>query len=133
MTYKMWKWNGNQLPKFGWIEKIQGSPDSTVFVHPRNCTIGKLGNSTKIVIYECQSPPVFLIFPPKKTTKPGNPYYLVRFVNRTKLGTVLSGTVLSRDPLYLVPPDFQTFLRPCEWFPLLTLFRLLRPEIISDF
>ena len=28
-------------------------------------------------------------------TKPGNPYYLVLFENRTKLGTVLSETVLS--------------------------------------
>ena len=32
-------------------------------------------------------------------TKPGNPYYLVLFENRTKPGTVLSETVLSGDPL----------------------------------
>ena len=31
----------------------------------------------------------------KNRTKPGNPYYLVLFQNRTKSGTVLSG-----DPLY---------------------------------
>ena len=38
----------------------------------------------------------------KNRTKPGNPYYLVLFENRTKPGTVLSETVLSRDPLYLM-------------------------------
>ena len=32
----------------------------------------------------------------KDRTKPGNMYYLVRFVNRTKLGTVLIETVLRR-------------------------------------
>ena len=37
----------------------------------------------------------------KNRTKPGNPYYLVLFGNRTKSGTVLSETVLSGDPLYL--------------------------------
>ena len=36
----------------------------------------------------------------KNRTKPGNPYYLVLFENRTKPGTVLSETVLSRDSLY---------------------------------
>ena len=35
-------------------------------------------------------------------TKPGNPYYLVLFENRTKPGTVLSETVLSGDPLYII-------------------------------
>ena len=38
----------------------------------------------------------------KNRTKPGNPYYLVLFENRTKLGTVLSETVLSGDSLYKV-------------------------------
>ena len=38
----------------------------------------------------------------KNRTKPGNPYYLVLFENRTKPGTVLSETVLSGDPLYWV-------------------------------
>ena len=38
----------------------------------------------------------------KNRTKPRNPYYLVQFENRTKLGTVLSETVLSGDPLYLI-------------------------------
>ena len=37
----------------------------------------------------------------KNRTKPGNPYYLVLFENRTKPGTVLSETVLSGDSLYL--------------------------------
>ena len=37
----------------------------------------------------------------KNRTKPGNPYYLVLFENRTKPGTVLSETVLSGDLLYL--------------------------------
>ena len=32
--------------------------------------------------------------------KPGNPYYLVLFVNRTKPGTVLIETVLFRESLY---------------------------------
>ena len=36
----------------------------------------------------------------KNRTKPGNPYFLVLFENRTKPGTVLSETVLSGDPLY---------------------------------
>ena len=36
----------------------------------------------------------------KNRTKPGNPYYLVLFQNRTKPGTALSETVLSGDPLY---------------------------------
>ena len=38
----------------------------------------------------------------KNRTKPGNPYYLVLFENRTKPGTLLSETVLSGDPLYLL-------------------------------
>ena len=43
----------------------------------------------------------------KNRTKPGNPYYLVLFENRTKLGTVPSETVLSGDPLYyLLFTDF---------------------------
>ena len=36
----------------------------------------------------------------KNRTKPRNPYYLVQFENRTKPGTVLSKTVLSRGSLY---------------------------------
>ena len=36
----------------------------------------------------------------KNRTKPGNPYYLVLFVNRTKPGTVLIETVLIRESLY---------------------------------
>ena len=35
----------------------------------------------------------------KNRTKPGNPYYLVLFVNRTKPGTVLIETVLSGESL----------------------------------
>ena len=38
----------------------------------------------------------------KNRTKPGNPYYLVLFENRTEAGTVLSETVLSGDPLYII-------------------------------
>ena len=38
----------------------------------------------------------------KNRTKPGNPYYLVLFENRTKPGTILSETVLSGDPLYFI-------------------------------
>ena len=37
----------------------------------------------------------------KIRTKPGNPYYLVQFENRTKPGTVLSETILSGDSLYI--------------------------------
>ena len=35
----------------------------------------------------------------KNRTKPGNPYYLVLFENRTKPGTILSETILSGDSL----------------------------------
>ena len=35
----------------------------------------------------------------KTRTKPGNPYYLVLFENRTKPGTIISETVLSEDSL----------------------------------
>ena len=38
----------------------------------------------------------------KNRTKPGNWYYLVQFVNRTKTGIVLSETVLSGESLYFV-------------------------------
>ena len=43
----------------------------------------------------------------KNRTKPGNPYYLVLFENRTKPGTVLSETVLSGDPLYKKKRSYQ--------------------------
>ena len=52
----------------------------------------------------------------KNRTKPGNPYYLVLFANRTKPGTVLIETVLSGESLYM---NF-TFLQYCYcteiWF-----------------
>ena len=54
----------------------------------------------------------------KNRTKPGNPYYLVLFENRTKPGTVLSETVLSGDSLYklckiknLIDPNFVWSLK----------------------
>ena len=42
-------------------------------------------------------------------TKPGNPYYLVLFENRTKPGTILSETVLSGDPLYMLSEEWESF------------------------
>ena len=51
----------------------------------------------------------------KNLTKPGNPYYLVLFENRTKPGTILSETVLSRDPLYYNVLTNISMLGPQQW------------------
>ena len=53
----------------------------------------------------------------KNHTKPGNPYYLVLFVNRTKLGTVLIETVLSGESLYSIRQGAGAWAKVGEIFP----------------
>ena len=55
----------------------------------------------------------------KNSNKLGNPYYLVLFENRTKLGTALSETVLSGDSLYFSVFFFffllPTLIKYCQY------------------